>query len=456
MHDLETTIVAVSTPPGRGGVACLRLSGPSADAIARRMFTPRGGVVPSPGGAPVFGRFLDRRGKALDHGYLCLFPEGHSYTGEPTAELWSHGSPAVLSELMDAALTAGAEPAGPGEFTYRAVRHGRIDLTRAEAIRDLIAARTSHQARIAYEQLEGAVARHLLPLRRGLEDQVARAEAAVEFVDEAETALPRVELRRAVEESAGECRRLLDGFRRGRVIREGAGLALVGRPNVGKSSLFNRLLARERAIVTEIAGTTRDTLEEELDVGGAPVRLVDTAGLRSVTDPVEDEGVRRAHAARETADLVLLVLDASGPPSPEERELIDAAGTESPRRTLVVANKSDLPGSPDPALRVVPELLVVSAKTGDGIDRLRERLAERLLGSGVLEDPVVTSARQARALERAGEALDRALAAIDDGLTEELVLEDLKQALSELGTIGGEFSNEALYDRIFSTFCIGK
>jgi len=457
MHDLDTTLVAVATPPGRGGVGCLRLSGRRAYEIASRLFRPSSdGGGPTPGGRPSFGRFLDRRGESLDHGYLLLFAAGSAYSGESTAELWPHGSPVVLAELVEAAVVAGAIPAGPGEFTYRALRHGRIELTAAEAVRDLVNARTLYQARLAFSQAEGAVAREVRPLCEALEEWIARAEAAVEFVEESETHLPSGALRPAIAEAKQACAALLDGFRMGRVVRRGATLVLAGRPNAGKSSIFNRLLARNRAIVTEVEGTTRDTLEEELEIGGIPVRLVDTAGLRQVQDPLESEGVRRAEQARAEADLLLLVLDGSRPMAEEERTALKRALGEAERaRTVVVMNKCDLEPlegweRPDPAV------LKVSALTGEGMSRLREALQERLVGTGPLEDPIITDARHAGALGRALEALEKAAAALQSGLTEEIILEDLRAARKELGEISGEFSGEDLYDRIFSTFCIGK
>jgi tRNA modification GTPase len=458
MHDLSTTLVAVATPPGRGGIGCLRISGPRSSEIARGLFRPASrGASPTAAGGPTFGKFLDRQGRPLDHGYLVLFATGASYTGENSAELWTHGSPAVLAELVEAALAEGAVPAGPGEFTYRAMRNGRIDLSRAEAVRDLVDARTRYQARLAFSQADGAVARRVTPLRELLEEWIARGEAAVEFVDEAETHLPSGALGQAIERARKECQELLAGFREGRVVRDGATLAIVGLPNVGKSSLFNRLLEQDRAIVTDIAGTTRDTLEEDLDVGGVPVRLIDTAGLRTVVDPVEGEGVRRAHAARAEADLVLLVLDGSRPLQADERAALDrvASGPER-ERTIAVLNKSDLPsGNDDRACAQMP-LIPVSALRGDGIEQLRRELREHLIGTGTLEAPVITNARHARSLERAAESLAQAWAALGQGLSEEMVVEDLRLAMRHLGEITGEFTTEDLYDRIFSTFCIGK
>jgi len=452
MHDLTQTLVAVATPPGRGGVGCVRLTGPGSAAIARQLFRPAASEPPN-GAALRFGRFVDREGRAMDHGYLVLFEPRRSYTGEHSAELWAHGSPAVLAELVDAAIAAGAAPAGPGEFTYRALRNGRIDLARAEAVRDLVRARTLHQARLAFTQVEGAVARSLSPVRELLAEWIARTEAAVEFVDEAETQLARDQLGTTIRRAVDRCAELLRGFRRGRVLRDGARLAIVGRPNVGKSSLFNRLLERDRAIVTEIAGTTRDTLEEDLDVGGIPVRLVDTAGLRTVDDPVEEEGVRRAHLARAEADLVLLVLDGSRASGEDERGALELARSETEReRTIVVRNKADLPSAADPGSDVLP----VSARTGEGIDELRVRLRRQLTASGSLEDPIITDARHASCLESALHSLDRAAEAVSAGLSEELVLVDLGEAMRALGEITGEFTTEDLYDRIFSSFCIGK
>lgn len=455
MHDLSRTLVAVATPPGRGGIGCVRLSGPDAAAVARAIFRPAGAVVPATGGAPAFGRFLGADGRPVDHGFLVLFPEGRSFTGEPVAELWAHGSPAVLRALVAAAVAAGAFPAGPGEFTYRALRHGRLDLARAEAIRDLVAARTLHQARLALAQAEGTLSRRIAPLRESLADLIARGEASIEFVEEAEVHLPGGALAKGIEAALREAEALLAGHRAGRIVREGATVAITGAPNVGKSSLFNTLLARERAIVSALPGTTRDTLAETLDLGGIPVTLVDTAGLRDVSDPLEDEGVRRARLARAEADLLLWVLDASRPPAREERETLAGldAGPDGPR-TVIALNKSDLSDAGASALPH-PGAVRVSAKTGDGIDALRDALYERLVGADWVDDPVLADVRHAEALRAAVTALTSARAAAG-GLSEELVLEDLREAMTRLGEITGEFAPEELYDRIFSTFCIGK
>jgi tRNA modification GTPase len=442
------TIVAVATPAGRGGIGCVRLSGAASVEIAQALFEPsHAEPALQPGEPPRFGRFLGRERRPLDHGYLVVFAEGNSFTGELTVELWTHGSPAVLEELIAAALAAGADAAGPGEFTYRAVLSGRLDLTRAEAIRDLIEARTLYQARVAFAQAEGSLARKLRPLTDALEDSIARGEAAVEFVEESETHMRGGELTGAIDSVLAGCVRLLADFAGGRIVRDGAALAMIGLPNVGKSSLFNRLLDRERAIVTDRPGTTRDTLEEEFNLAGIPVRLIDTAGLREVDDAIESEGVRRAEQAREEADLVLVVLDASVPYVPEQSPVVEGA--------LVVWNKCDLPFAPaNDAL--YPDAARLSALNGDGIDALRSKLRERLVGSRPAEDPIVTNRRHARALEQARDALERARESGRQGLSDELLLEDVREARRHLGTITGEFDIESMYDRIFSTFCIGK
>ena len=452
MHDLSTTLAAVATAPGRGGIGCVRISGPDAYAIAESLFQQRAGSPFPSDGRPHFGTFLDEDRREIDHGYLVAFAPERAYTGEPTVELWPHGSPPVLDALTRAAVARGAKPSGPGEFTYRALRRGRLDLARAEAVRDLIAARTVYQARVAFTQVEGALARRLAPLRESLIDLVARGEAAIEFADEAETHLAAGGLARGLDAALASAQALLVDANRGRIVREGARVALSGVTSVGKSSIFNRLLGRDRAIVSPVPGTTRDTLEETLEIGGIPVALIDTAGVRDAGDDVEAEGVRRARAAAGEADLVILVIDASRSLRDDERDALTERLSRGSAETIVVANKIDLApaGGGLPSPRAIP----ISALTGEGLDALREAIREILCGAGPREDPVLTNVRHAAALQETVLALDRARQALPLG--EEVVLEDLRAALTSLGGITGELANEDLYDRIFSTFCIGK
>src|SRR6267143_6165238 len=376
------TIVAVSTPPGRGGIGVVRLSGPRAVTVASGLFR-SGRTSPGPAMAPAgratFGRFVGPDGGAIDHGYLVAFHPPGSFTGEETAELWSHGSPAVTRLLVEAAVALGARPATPGEFTLRAFLNGRIDATQAEAIRDLIEARTAFQAKVAHDQVRGRISAGVNRLKDRLAGMIARLEASIEFAEEAEAdrflpeggPLPEGRaLRGALETLAGT-------YERGRRVREGASVALVGAPNAGKSSLFNRLLEEERAIVTPVAGTTRDILEETLDLGGIPATLLDTAGICEPRDEADAEAVRRARGALLSSDLLVVVLDWSRALRDDERALL---GTIDEARSIVVLNKVDLACrlGLDEAMRLRRRYgaIEVSAKSGQGIETLRQRLAQ--------------------------------------------------------------------------------
>jgi len=404
----------------------------------------------------MFGQVLGPDGSSLDHGYLTFFRAPRSYTGEDTAEITIHGSPYLLGRLLDAAVGAGARPAEPGEFTYRAFRSGRLDLAQAEAVQDLIAARTSEQARVAFEQLEGALARRLSGPRAGLVDLIARLEASLEFDDEDDTRVPRPEILGALAEIRGPLVELEGSFARGRRLREGATVSLAGVTNVGKSSLYNRLIGEDRAIVTEIPGTTRDLLAEAVEIGGIPVRLVDTAGLAPLGmlgagplgDPIEAEGIRRAEEARRGADLVLFVLDRSRAVTQEEARMME----ELPPGAVRVLNKADLEEQVDE----LPGAIVVSALTGEGIDLLRSAIVERLGGGLDGGDVPLTRARQIAEVRACIEAIERAVVVAEEGGGEELILVDLDEARSALGRLTGAIDGEEIYDRIFSTFCIGK
>jgi len=468
----EDTIVAVATPPGRGGIGAVRLSGPHAHAIAHRLFRPArpaGPAAGDPDGAPGspparrlrYGVFLLADGTAVDRGYLVLFPAPGSFTGEETAELWAHGSPPVLRGLVESAVSFGARAASPGEFSYRALLHGRIDATQAEAIRDLVEARTLHQARVAHAQETGALSRALRPVRDRLADVAARVEAAIEFSDEAEADRfePEGGIAAALRGLIAGLETLRGGFDRGRRLREGASVVLAGLPNAGKSSLFNRLVGLDRAIVTPVAGTTRDVVEETIEIRGVPVTLADTAGLHDASNEADREAVERARAAAAGADVVLVVLDWSRPWRDADRATIEAAG---PGRACVVLNKVDLPCriGLDRVLflRQRHAALEVSAGTGEGIDDLRGRLLERISPAGAVspDEIFLTSVRQRDLVARAQAALERGLVALGEGRGHECLALDLRDALDRLGEVSGAVHLDDLYDRLFSTFCIGK
>ena len=456
------TIAAIATPPGRGGIGVMRLSGPRAFAVAASLFRPASKAQASAGpGQAVFGRFVDAGGRTIDHGYLVRFHPPASFTGEETAELWAHGSPVALRLLLSAAVSSGARPATPGEFTLRAFLNGRIDVTQAEAIRDLIEARTAFQAKVAHEQVRGRISAEVNRLKDRLVDLSARLEASIEFSEEAEAErfLPETGVLAGTRALKEDIEALAGTYERGRSVREGATVALVGSPNVGKSSLFNRLLEEERAIVTAAAGTTRDILEETLDLGGIPVAILDTAGLHETTDEAGAEAVRRARTALAGADRVLVVLDWSRPLLEDERRLLaDNVGG----RAIVVLNKIDLACGVglDTVLGLKKErgALEVSARSGEGIAALRARLRDSVGSDAAVDslDTFVTNVRHRDLLVRAAAALARAEDGARRGVSDECLLLDYREALDRLGEITGEVGIDGIYDSIFRNFCIGK
>jgi tRNA modification GTPase len=442
------TIVAVATPPGRGGIGVVRLSGPSALALAQVLMTHRDPLrprhatfsrvqLPPEAGAPADAA-------PVDQVVATFFPSPHSYTGEDVVELSAHGNPIVLGAIVSAAIAAGARLAEPGEFTLRAYLSGRIDLVQAEAVNDLIDAVTPLQARAAFDQLDGTLTRAIGAIDATLFDLIARLEACVDFPEEGYHFVEPGALAQAIDGLLARTAAMLGDARRGRLIREGLTIAIVGEPNAGKSSLFNALAGASRAIVTDVPGTTRDLVTEVVDIEGLRVTLVDTAGLRDTVDPVEVEGVARAHQAMAVADLVLLVEDRSRPRS----------SLEWNKKVLYVANKSDLPAawSDDSA---VP----VSATVGDGLDLLRRRIAAALDVDPLRDHPAMTNVRHLALVDRAHGALSRArTAALAEGvsLPEEFVLADLAEARAAFEEISGRRAPEDLLEHIFSKFCIGK
>ena len=445
------TIAAVSTPPGRGGIGVIRVSGPEARAVAERVlrFPDR-----SPDWKPwsaVLAMLPDADDHAVDQVVVTYFAAPRSYTAEDVIEIACHGSPVVLRYALDRLCQAGARLAEPGEFTLRAYLNGRIDLPQAEAIRDLIEATTLYQARIAAQQAEGSVSRRLKPMKERLLELIALLEAGIDFAEDDISVAPAEEILRRLGPIESAIADLTASFAYGKLVHEGFTLAIVGRPNVGKSSLFNRLLEQDRAIVTAIPGTTRDVVSETASLGGIPVKLLDTAGIRLGQDVVESLGIERSYQAMVDADLTLVVVDASQHLAPEDETLIHRAREDG--KTLVAANKSDLM----PQIEV-PGALPVSALTGAGIEQLRHAIMETIAPVGRLEQEggFITSLRHEQLLRESGEALAQARTATNVGIPHEMILLDLYAALRPIDAITGATTADDILNRIFSTFCIGK
>lgn len=455
------TIVAIATPPGAGGIGIVRLSGPAALRIGRAVFHPRAksfdGFEPR---RLHLGDALDRDGGVVDEVLAVAMPGPGSFTGEDVLELHCHGSPAVLRAVLTATVAAGARPADRGEFSRRALLNGRLDLTQAEAVAELCAARSVAEARMARERLSGGLGRMVAELRRRLLELRTRLCAAVDFPDDELECLASDVFAAEVQAVRGEIAALLDAFGRSKLWRQGAVVVLAGRVNAGKSSLLNALLGRDRAIVSATAGTTRDWLEESLELDGLPVRLVDTAGLRgadeAVGDMVEAEGIRRSGEQMAAADLLLLVHDRSLPLDAGEEHLLTAESG----RTLLVLNKADLPEAPGLAGRVVAlgaEVVAVAAREGQNLDGLLAAVRRRLVDGGEpLAGEVVPNLRQAQALELAEAELAALCLDIRAGLPYDCLGVRLELTCNHLAEVIGHLAAQDVLDAVFQGFCIGK
>ncbi len=460
MKDLADTICAPSTPPGRSGIAIVRVSGPQSFSLLRRIFVSRGISKEIPPRRAILGRIVDpRSGREIDEVLAFCFPSPNSYTREDMAEFSLHGSPVLIAALLDCLCSQGARMAEPGEFTMRAFLRGRIDLTQAEAVRDIIEATTLYQAQVAGRQRSGELARQLQPIKQMLIDVIVNFESAVEFVEEELSVASRENLVQQLEQVRERLREWIGTYRQGRIVKDGFSMAVVGRPNVGKSSVFNALLARNRSIVAEIPGTTRDLVSEYTNIGGIPVRLQDTAGIHHSEDRLEKFGIDRSYEAIVDADAILLILDASEQPSSQDLALKQQLADLS---CIAVMNKSDLPSRWAPEQRREfagkwPNV-EVSAKTGFGIDVLRKEIMEGICGSDRMQGNgiLVTNLRHCHDLEAAEKHLGRAADALKQGLSEEFALMDLHRGLQKLGEITGETRVEDLLGEIFSRFCVGK
>lgn len=445
--NLDDTIVAISTPPGRGGLGVVRLSGESALVISGKLLSSF--ERPEPRHATLC-RLLDPSGQPVDEVVATWFEAPNSFTSQHTVEISCHGSPVVLRYCVHRAMECGARLALPGEFTLRAYLLGRIDLPQAEAIRDLIESTTLYQAKVASQQLGGSLSRRIAPIKAQLIELISLLEAGIDFAEDDVSVAPYDELVRRLEPIAREIASLAATFPFGRIVHEGFSLAIVGKPNVGKSSLFNALLERDRAIVTEIPGTTRDTVSEATALEGIPVRFIDTAGIRHSTDIVESLGIERSRQAMADADLTLVVYDATEGLDRDSEQLLYRARTQG--RYLLVANKYDI------GRLVTDESIPVSASTGQNLLLLRERILAEIVPGGLLEagDGFLTSLRQRGLLEEARENLVRARSAVESNIPHEMLLLDLYAVLRAIDGVSGATTADDILNHIFSTFCIGK
>ena len=466
MKDLlcEDTIAAIGTPIGKGAIGIVRISGKEALPILKSLFRRKSGkeVKEFEERKMYYGVVVDRFGEPIDE-VLAVYMKGpRSFTGEDVVEIHSHGGIVVVRQILREVLSRGARLAEPGEFTMRAFLNGKIDLTQAEAINQLIEAKSELSAKVALRQLEGTLSRKIRELRDFILETKAYIEAAVDFPEEEVEIIERGKVKERLLEAVGRIEELLKTYREGRLIREGIKVAIVGRPNVGKSSLLNALLQEERAIVTEIPGTTRDVIEETVTFKGLPLRLIDTAGIREAEDRVERIGIERSLEKLKEADVVLFLIDGSEGFTEEDREILERI--EEKKKVILVINKADL--GLNFRCRDAKELglercVEISAKRGEGIERLAELITELVMlePETVLggDEVVITSERHRELLERAEESLKRALKTLESGVeSPEFLSMDIDDALKALGEIVGEVTTEDMYDIIFSRFCIGK
>ncbi|MBX5451992.1 tRNA uridine-5-carboxymethylaminomethyl(34) synthesis GTPase MnmE [Thermogemmatispora sp.] len=471
------TIAAIATPPGVGGIGIVRVSGEAAFSIVLPLFRrPRGEQTLPPSHQLTYGRIVDpRNGEVIDEVLVAFMRRPHTYTREDVVEIHGHGGPLVLQRILRLVLEHGARLAQPGEFTLRAFLNGRLDLAQAEAVMDIISARTEAGLRLAMQQLQGRMSARLREARQAVLGVLARIEASIDFPEDDIPTPQAEELRPQILAAQSMVDELLQGAEAGRLYRHGLRTVIIGRPNVGKSSLLNALLRSERAIVTPIAGTTRDTVEEVANLRGIPLHLIDTAGITPTDDPVEQIGIQRSRAAAESADLVLLVFDCAEDFTAQDRQVCEelqrlgfggenstAPNGRSGRPVILVLNKIDRPHSLpiEQIRRFWPEapLVMTSTLTGEGLSQLEETIAEQVLAGKALQSDsvLVTNLRHQEALRSASQHLQAALATLEQGLPLDFVSIDLQAACQALGEITGETASADLLERIFSEFCIGK
>jgi len=440
---LHDTIAAISTPPGRGGIGIIRISGPDSRTIAEKILKLHGPLKP-------WTVALAELPEVDPHVLATYYAAPRSYTAEDVVEIACHGSPVVLRHALGRACNAGARLAEPGEFTLRAYLNGRIDLPRAEAIRDLIESTTLYQARVAAQQAEGSISRRMKPLKDQMLELIALLEAGIDFAEDDISVASAEQIVSRLDPILAGVRELIESFAYGKLVHDGFTLAIVGRPNVGKSSLFNRLLEQDRAIVTDIPGTTRDLVSETASLDGIPVKFVDTAGIREGQDVVESLGIERSYRAMADADLTVVVVDVSTDLEAEDRELIRRAAEQG--KHIVAGNKCDL------GVVAFGNASPVSALTGEGIAELRCAIVGAIAPQGRIEQDggFITSLRHEQLLKESRDALDQARSAAMLGIPHEMLLLDMYAALRPIDAITGATTADDILNRIFSTFCIGK
>jgi tRNA modification GTPase len=477
--NLDDTIVAIATPPGRGGIGVVRLAGPESRAIAETMLRKSRELEP---GRAILCDLVEpadaalgplhraspvqtqRSSARIDEVVITYFAKPHSYTTDDVVEISAHGSPVVLRHIVELSLAAGARLAEPGEFTMRAFLNGRLDLTQAEAVRDLIDSQTMFQAKVAAQQMEGALSNRLKPIKKRLVDLIALLEAGIDFAEDDISVAPDATILKHIAEVKEPLEQLAVTFAYGKLVHDGLTLAIVGRPNVGKSSLFNRLVERERAIVTAQPGTTRDLVSETVAIGGIPVELVDTAGIRKALDEAESIGIRKSMEALADADLVLVVIDKTQTRNEEDEKLLSQI---EGRKAIVVENKSDLidsrieevsPGPGERGSATSIPTIQTSALTGEGIPALRAAILQQVAGENTTqqESGFLTSVRHEKLVRDAQAGLDAAAAAVASRVPHEMLLLDLYAALRPLDEITGVTTTDDILNLIFSSFCIGK
>lgn len=455
---LEDTIAAISTAPGEAAIGIVRLSGPQALSIISRIFKPARlkDITEVPSHTIHYGWIIypDTQ-EPIDEVLVSIMKAPNTYTREDVVEINCHGGMVPLRKVLELVVKEGARVANPGEFTLRAFINGRIDLSQAEAVLDLIRAKTEWSSTVALNQLQGGLSQRIHSLRQTIMNVTAHVEAYLDFPEEDIEPMAESQILIQIQQALNEVKGLAETYHEGRLLREGLSVAIVGRPNVGKSSLLNKLLEKDRAIVTEIPGTTRDVIEDYLNIKGLPIRVLDTAGIRASKDMVEEEGIRRSLRAIEEADLVLCVIDRSEPIHEEDQRIIKHLHG---KKTIFVLNKADLPPKADIAL-LPPDSpkVVLSAKTGEGISELKETIYNEALGqTAKTETTIITNARHKKALDSAAEALQDAIECFKRKEPLEFVAMQLRDALSYIGEITGQTTPDDILNIIFSEFCIGK